>query len=67
MSQTLIELAGSINITAVKHGVNRKEIANELYHIVFGSINEDLTARGIVTTPKYIPGEGRYFKCIELY
>lgn len=67
MSDTLIDLAGSIDITAVKHGVNRLEIANELYHIVFGSINEDLTARGIVATPKYIPGEGRYFKCIELY
>lgn len=67
ISDTLIELACSIDITAVKHGVNRLEIANELYHIVFGSINEDLTARGIVATPKYIPGEGRYFKCIELY
>lgn len=67
MSDTLIELAGSIDITAVKHGVNHMEIANELYHIVFGSINEELTKRGIVAAPQCIPGEGRYFKCIELY
>ena len=67
MAETLIELAGSIDITAVKHGVNRKEIANELYHIVFGSINEELAERRFVAAPKHIPGEGRYFKCIELY
>lgn len=67
MADTLIELAGSIDITAVKHGVNRKEIANELYHIVFGSINEELAERRFVAAPKHIPGEGRYFKCIELY
>lgn len=67
MSDTLVELAGSIDITAVKHGVNRLEIANELYHIVFGSINEELVDRGIVAAPKHIPGEGRYFKSIEIY
>ena len=67
MADTLIELAGSIDITAVKHGVNRKEIANELYHIVFGSINEELVKRGIVAAPQCIPGEGRYYKCIELF
>ena len=67
MSDTLINLASSIDITAVKHGVNRLEIANELYHILFGSINEELAERGIVTAPRHIPGEGRYFKCIELF
>ena len=67
VSDTLIELAGSIDITAVKHGVNRLEVANELYHIVFGSINEELVARGIVAAPEYISGEGRYFKSIEIY
>ena len=66
MADTLLELAESIDITAVKHGVNRMEIANELYHIVFGSINEELVTRGIVDVPQYIPGEGRYFKSIEI-
>lgn len=67
ISDTLITLAGSIGITAVRHGVNRLELANELYHIVFGSINEELVSRGIVAKPETIPGEGRYFKCIEIY
>lgn len=67
VSDVLFDLAGSIDITAVRHGVNRLEIANELYHIVFGSINEELVARGIVATPKNIPGEGRYLKCVEMY
>ncbi len=67
VSNILIELAGSLDITAVRHGVDPKEIANELYHIVFGSINEELVARGCVSMPRYVPGEGRYFKCIEIY
>lgn len=67
ISDILLELADSMDITAVKHGVDRKEIANELYHIVFGSINEELVARGMIAAPPYIPNEGRYFKCIEVY
>ena len=39
----------------------------EHYYIVFGSINEELVSRGMVAQPQYIPGEGRYFKCIEVY
>lgn len=67
MSAMLIELAGSIDITAVRHGVNRLEIANELYHILFGLLNEELVTRKIVAAPQHIPGEGRYFQCIEVY
>lgn len=66
MSRTLIDLSTSIDITAVRHRVNRLEIANELYHIVFGLMNEELVLREIVTAPQQKPGEGRYFKCIEL-
>lgn len=67
MSDVLLDLAGTIDITAVRYGVNRLEIANELYHIVFGSINEELVSRGIVAAPQRISGEGRYFECIEIY
>ena len=67
MSDTLIDLAGSIDIAAVRHGVNRLEIANELYHILFGLLNEELVTRKIVAEPQHIPGEGRYFQCIEVY
>ena len=66
MANILLDLASSIDITAVKHGVNRLEISNELYHIVFGFMNEELVARGSVARPKHIPGEGRFFKCIEV-
>jgi len=67
MEETLHELSRTMNITAVRHGVNRLEIANELYHLVFGCINEELVHRGIVACPPLIPTEGRYLRCIELY
>lgn len=67
VAQTLMDVSASIDITAVRHGVNVLEISNELYHIVFGSINEELALRGIVATPKFVSGEGRYLKCIEVY
>lgn len=63
----LHEQAVSMEITAVKHGVNDLEIANEIYHIVFGSINEELVRRGIVAQPIDVPGEGRFLRCIEVY
>ena len=54
------------DITALRHGVPPKEIANELYHILFGSVNEALVSQKIVAAPPHIPGEGRYLRCIEL-
>lgn len=67
LPDTLLELSSTIDITAVRHGVNRLEIANELYHILFGSINEELVEAGIVANPLSVSGEGRYFKCIEVF
>ena len=49
-----------------KHGISRKELANELYHIVFGQLNEELVRRGFVAKPDYREGEGRYLKSVEL-
>lgn len=54
------------DVTAARHGVCPKEIANELYHILFGTLNNTLAAQGIVVTPSHIPGQGRYLRCIEL-
>lgn len=62
----LTALSKQINITANGHCVASGEIANELYHILFGSINEELVCRGIVAKPPYIPGEGRYLCSIQL-
>ena len=67
MAEALTDLAASNELTAVKHGADRLEIVNELYHLLFGSINEELVSRGIVAEPPYLPGEGRYLKCIEVY
>lgn len=63
----LTALSKGISIIANSHGVNHKEIANEIYHILFGSVNEELVRRGIVADPQYNPGEGRYFKSIQLF
>lgn len=49
-----------------RHGVPQNEIANELYHLLFGTINLRLAEKGAVASPKYRPGEGRYHKCILL-
>ncbi len=67
ITHVLMDLAGTVDITAVRHGVSPLEIANELYHIVFGLINEELVSREIVAAPQLVPGEGRYLKCIEMY
>ena len=66
MSKALSDLAVSLQITTVSHGVDPLEIANELYHILFGSLNEELIKRKIVAAPPCFPGEGRYQKCIEI-
>jgi len=49
-----------------KHGVSNTEIANELYHIVFGRLNALLVQCGFVCEPKFHNGEGRYLKSIEI-
>lgn len=49
-----------------KHGVAAGEIANELYHILFGQLNELLVQEGFVAAPDGYEGQGRYLKSIEL-
>ncbi len=57
----------SLDITAARHGVDRGELANELYHILFGRINEALIQTGLAAVPPYAPGQGRYLKSIQLF
>lgn len=54
-------------LLCAQHGVPSAEIANELYHIVFGKLNEELVSRGFVARPNSYPGEGRFLKSIELF
>lgn len=65
VARTLQEAQMNLEITAVRHGVPTGEIANELYHILFGGINEELVKRGLTASPPCKPGEGRYLQCIE--
>ena len=62
----LREVSSASVLTAVKHGVEVPDIANEVYHLIFGQINEALVRGGLAAAPKYRPGEGRYFKCFEI-
>ena len=64
-ARTLREVQGRLEITAARHGVPAGETANELYHILFGGINEELVRRGLTAAPPDRPGEGRDLQCIR--
>lgn len=49
------------------HGVDSKEIYNELYHVLFGQINQGLVDSRFVANPNTFAGQGRYLKSIEIY
>ena len=55
----------STNLTAVTHEVKVKDIANEIYHLIFGEVNELLVQNGMVAEPMQVAGEGRYLKSFE--
>lgn len=52
-------------LLAIAHEVKLKDIANEIYHLIFGEVNETLVKSGLILTPPYYQGEGRYFKSFE--
>ena len=52
-------------LLAIAHGVKVEDIANEIYHLIFGEVNESLVKSGLILNPPYYPGEGRYFKSFE--
>lgn len=54
------------NIMCVKHEVDKEEIANELWHIVFGLLNNYLIKQKIVEKPKAYFTEGKYLKCVYI-
>ena len=65
ISDALALIQQEKRLSAVAHEVCTQDIANELYHLIFGEVNEFLAASGLVAAPPYIPGEGRYFKSFE--
>lgn len=53
-------------LTPVTHLVDMKEIANELWHQIFGATNEYLVREGFVEVPENIKGQGRYLRSITV-
>ena len=64
--RALENCAGAGELTAVAHGANPVELANELYHLLFGTINGMLVSKGLVLAPHDYPGEGCYRKSIQI-
>ncbi len=54
------------DFTAVRQGVNIEEIANELWHQIFGMTNELLVKTGFVDQPQHGDGQGRFFRSIRM-
>lgn len=54
-------------LRCVQWGVPTGEVANELYHIVFGQLNELLVEEKFVARPRRFEGQGRYLQSIELF
>lgn len=52
-------------LSTISHGVTVKDIANEIYHLIFGEVNELLVQSGLITAPIFVHGEGRYLKSFE--
>jgi len=65
-SQALSTLSHLDTLTGSRHGVRASEMGNELYHILFGSLNEELVRRGIADAPCHRPGQGRFARSILL-
>lgn len=65
LKNALLKIASHKNLLAIQHEVDVKDIANEIYHLIFGEVNEQLVQAGIVEKPPYIEGEGRYLQCYE--
>lgn len=55
----------TLDVLAVRHGVAATELANELWHLLFGSLNEELVRRGLAAKPLHREGEGRYLQSIQ--
>ncbi len=54
------------DFSAVRHGVDMKELGNELWHQIFGFANEYLTVRKTVQPPAFKAGCGRYLQSCEI-
>ena len=63
---SMFDKVAKLNITANTNAVPIKDTLNEVWHILFGLINEELVRQKVVASPLYYEGEGRYLKCIYI-
>lgn len=61
----LVSIQNENRLLAIAHEVKVKDISNEIYHLIFGEVNELLVKNGLILEPPYYQGEGRYFKSFE--
>ena len=56
----------NLEITSNLNKIPIRDTLNEVWHIIFGLINEELIKQKVVEEPKFISGQGRYLKCIYI-
>ena len=62
----MFDKVSKLDITPNKNDVPIKDTLNEVWHIVFGLINDEFVNNKIVDTQSHIDGEGSYLKCIYI-
>lgn len=65
IAKALTIIQSENRLSSIAHNVEAKDIANEIYHLIFGEVNEILVQNGIVSEPLFIQGQGRYLKAFE--
>ncbi len=59
-------LSAPLPLVCMRHGVSQQEAANELYHILFGQLNEALVDAGFAARPPRREGQGRFMQSVQL-
>jgi len=62
--ECLETMADALPITPFKHGLDKEEVFNEVWHQIFGNINEICLQEGFFAQPFESDLEGRYLKAI---
>lgn len=65
LTEALSEIQENRGLLAIRHGVAVHDIGNEIYHLIFGEVNEQLVRNGFVAEPVFRPGQGRFLQSYE--
>lgn len=67
VGEVLSQIGSCSSLTANRHGVPVRDTANEVYHLLFGQVNEALVRLGVTAPPEEYGPEGRYLKSFEIF